>query len=156
MNSNGSNIDHRRPSNLTAIHEFNADASLHQGTRGTSFDTQAGRARTTVLPTLAALPLVLLVALQGSHWVPVPAANASNPRAADLTLRLDPNLAPWWELTIVPRIGEVTARKIVAYREEHRPTTDGRPVFQRAEDLARVHGIGPKTVERLRPYLQFD
>ena len=66
---------------------------------------------------------------------------------------IDPNTAPWWELTALPRIGEVLARKIVAYRETHQAAHEKSPVFARAEDLQRVPGIGPKTVTRLRPHL---
>lgn len=69
--------------------------------------------------------------------------------------RLDPNTAGWVELTRLPGVGEVTAKRIVAYRQEH-GTDSGRPVFSSAQDLARVRGIGPKTVEAIRPYLSFD
>ena len=72
---------------------------------------------------------------------------------------VDPNSAPWWELTVLPEIGEHTARAIVQYRnliepppsEDHRP-----PVFQTANDLAKVRGIGPKTVQRIAPYVHFE
>ena len=70
---------------------------------------------------------------------------------------VNPNTAPWAELTVLPRIGETMARAIVRYREA---ATGGdgagsRPVFRRAADLAQVRGIGPKTVQRLAPYLHF-
>ncbi len=43
-------------------------------------------------------------------------------------------------------VGEKTARAIVAYREQHGP-------FSRIEDLARVKGIGPATIEKNRARL---
>ena len=72
---------------------------------------------------------------------------------------VEPNLAPWWELTVLPRIGETTARAIVMYRES--PGNSGEkartpPAFQIPGDLARVRGIGPKTVTRIAPYLRFE
>ena len=71
---------------------------------------------------------------------------------------IDPNTAPWWELTVLPRIGEITARKIVRYRESVRETSpDGAEVvaFGRVADLAGVRGIGPRTLQRIGRYLDF-
>jgi competence protein ComEA len=109
-----------------------------------------------------AAPLVLLVPI--ACWAvfsltslrPVAESNAIGSAARPIDPRINPNTAPWHELTALPRIGEVTAKRIVAFREEHRSGEDARPVFRCPEDLANVHGIGPKTVERLRPHLRFD
>lgn len=56
---------------------------------------------------------------------------------------LDVNRAAWWELALLPGVGEKKARAIVAMRDERGP-------FRRIEDLAAVQGIGPKTIENLR------
>ncbi|MDO4630575.1 MAG: helix-hairpin-helix domain-containing protein [Planctomycetia bacterium] len=56
------------------------------------------------------------------------------------------NTASVPELCILPGIGEITARKIVAEREEN-------GLFRSMEDIERVHGIGAKMVEKLKPYL---
>jgi len=67
---------------------------------------------------------------------------------------VNPNTAPWWELTILPGIGETRAREIVRYREKflsdrhHDPSL---PVFRNLDDLDRISGIGPKTLEELAP-----
>jgi competence ComEA-like helix-hairpin-helix protein len=45
----------------------------------------------------------------------------------------------------LPDVGETTARRIVDYRKRNGP-------FQSLDDLRQVRGIGPKTMERLRPY----
>jgi hypothetical protein len=78
-------------------------------------------------------------------------------------VKINPNTAEWWELDELPGIGEVKARAIVAYREEFRsaalaanPRAEPPPAFQKAEDLAQVKGIGPATVEKMRPMLTFD
>jgi len=55
------------------------------------------------------------------------------------------NQATWAELSLLPGVGETTARKIVADREANGP-------FLSVDDLQRISGIGPKTVSRIRPY----
>lgn len=59
---------------------------------------------------------------------------------------VDINQADWPELTQLPGIGETLAQRIVESREAIGPFLDH-------NDLQRVRGIGPRTLERLRPYL---
>ena len=70
---------------------------------------------------------------------------------------VDPNLAPWWELTILPRIGPTTSRAIVAHRksrETHHPPGALR-AFAVPTDLRVIRGIGPVTVRRIAGELTF-
>jgi len=69
-------------------------------------------------------------------------------RAADRTARfqVDLNRADWPELAQLPGIGETLARRIVQSRLEEGPFLDH-------ADLERVRGIGPKTLDELRPHL---
>ena len=60
---------------------------------------------------------------------------------------VDPNTAEWPELIQLPGIGETLAQRIVESRR-----TEG-PFFDHA-DLMRVRGIGPKTLDRISPYLR--
>ncbi|MFH1609963.1 MAG: ComEA family DNA-binding protein [Candidatus Bipolaricaulota bacterium] len=53
------------------------------------------------------------------------------------------NLATAEELEKLPGIGPVFAARIVAFREEHGP-------FRTVDDLLRVSGIGPKTLDGFR------
>ena len=81
-------------------------------------------------------------------------------RVGQVETRIDPNEASWAELARLPEIGEVTARRIVAFREERRSATgeggvSRGVVFTAPEDLEAVRGIGPKTVARLRDHLRF-
>ncbi|MCG3177873.1 MAG: hypothetical protein BIFFINMI_00195 [Phycisphaerae bacterium] len=70
--------------------------------------------------------------------------------------RLDPNTASWQMLGLLPGLGEGKAKAIVAWREQWSSSHPGcGPAFTRAEDLAAVPGIGPRTVERLAPQLWF-
>jgi competence protein ComEA len=59
-------------------------------------------------------------------------------------LELDRATAPEWER--LPGIGPSLAARIVADRAERGP-------FRSPEGLLRVRGIGPRTLERIRPYL---
>ena len=64
----------------------------------------------------------------------------------EITFQVDINEAAWPELTQLPNIGETLARRIVAHRQRHGD-------FARVEQLLDVEGIGPKTLQQIRPYL---
>lgn len=71
--------------------------------------------------------------------------DAAAPQEA--AFKTDINSADWTELMQLPEIGEALARRIVESRAK-----DGR--FTSHNDLDRVRGIGPKTLERIRPFLR--
>lgn len=58
------------------------------------------------------------------------------------------NAASAQELEALPGIGPKLAQHIVEYRTQHGP-------FACPEDLEKVDGIGPATVEKIRPYVSF-
>jgi len=62
--------------------------------------------------------------------------------------RLDPNRATAVELDRLPGVRAATAKAIVDARMEQGPFLD-------PEDLLEVRGIGPATLERLQPHLEF-
>lgn len=62
---------------------------------------------------------------------------------------IEPNRATAVELDRLPGVGAATAEAIVDARAERGP-------FLELEDLLEVRGIGPATLERLRPHLEFD
>lgn len=70
--------------------------------------------------------------------------------------RVNPNDASVASLARLPGIGLTRARAIVALRDDLQSRQGSAAVFRRAEDLAQVKGIGPATVEGVRPWLQFD
>lgn len=53
------------------------------------------------------------------------------------------------ELSLLPSIGPTIARRIIENRDRLGP-------FQSLEDLGRIHGIGEKSIEKLRIYCRFD
>lgn len=59
---------------------------------------------------------------------------------------VDVNRADWPELIQLPGVGVILANKLIAERESGGP-------FNGVEDLRRVNGIGPRTLERIRPYV---
>jgi competence protein ComEA len=63
--------------------------------------------------------------------------------------RIDANSATWVEWGQIQGIGDGLARRIVADREQNGP-------FRSVDDLARVKGIGPKTLEHLRPWVRVN
>lgn len=84
--------------------------------------------------------------------------------SGEVETKIDPNIASWVELdAFLPGIGEVTAKRIIAFRQARQAnaTADsaGRRgasvVFTCPEDLQAVRGIGPKTVDRIAPHLIF-
>ena len=69
-------------------------------------------------------------------------------QAAPLVARFQVNVneAEWPELAQLPDVGETLARRIVESREST-------GAFGDLNDLRRVRGIGPRTLEAMRPYL---
>ncbi len=61
--------------------------------------------------------------------------------------QVDINAAGWPELSQLPGIGEALARRIVESREQDGPFADH-------QELRRVRGIGPRTLERITPFLR--
>lgn len=70
-------------------------------------------------------------------------------RAEPMTARfqVDPNTAEWPELIQLPGIGPALAERIVESRQTEGPFLDH-------DDLLRIRGIGPKTLDGIRPYLR--
>jgi competence ComEA-like helix-hairpin-helix protein len=73
----------------------------------------------------------------------LPAVEQAPLRPSPAVGRIDVNTATAAELELLPGIGPALARRIVDDRAERGP-------FRTLDDLDRVHGIGPRTVERLR------
>jgi competence protein ComEA len=72
--------------------------------------------------------------------------DVEHPAPPPIDYQIDINVAPWPEFAVLPGLGEVLAKRIVESREQQGPFCDH-------DDLRRVRGIGPRTLERLRPYL---
>ncbi len=62
--------------------------------------------------------------------------------------KINVNTADLDELSELPGIGEVKASEIIKFREKN-------GAFKKAEDLLKVPGIGPKTIEKIRDMIVF-
>jgi len=74
-------------------------------------------------------------------WLPETEVVDSDPES--IKLKIDLNRAEWYELIILPGIGEKKARAIVEYRK-------GTGSFNNIEQLCGVNGIGTETVKRIK------
>lgn len=104
---------------------------------------------------------IAVIALLGASWLSFPwtmgepdsghqdsasAAGIAGQDATDrLRLQIRLNSADERELSLVPSVGPVLARRIVADRADRGP-------FRSLSDLGRVQGIGPKTLQQLAIY----
>ena len=61
--------------------------------------------------------------------------------------RIDVNTADVYDLQRLPGIGEKRAQDIIVWREEHGS-------FRTVDELTNISGIGPATLESLRPYAE--
>ena len=73
-----------------------------------------------------------------------------------LESRINPNYASIESLVRLPGIGLSRAGAIVAYREKFSNANGENPVFQSSNDLQKVRGIGPKTVQNIGEWLKFE
>ncbi len=70
--------------------------------------------------------------------------------------KINPNNAPAASLVRLSGIGISRAEAIVAYREEFNQKSKNRLAFQSCNDLQKVKGIGPKTVQNISQWLKFE
>ncbi|HVZ93232.1 MAG TPA: helix-hairpin-helix domain-containing protein [Phycisphaerales bacterium] len=61
--------------------------------------------------------------------------------------RIDINTTTAAELELLPRIGPALAKRIIEDRDENGP-------FESVDDLDRVRGIGPRTLDAIRDYVR--
>ncbi len=92
--------------------------------------------------------VTLFVRSYSDTWTgdPVKSEAAAPPYAGMFTVDL--NLSPIDSLELVPGIGPVLAGRIVGSRAAQR--------FDSVGDALRIRGIGPATLEMIRPYLKVD
>ena len=69
--------------------------------------------------------------------------------------RINPNSAPAASLVRLGGIGPGRAEAIIAYRRRFAETAAG-PAFTNCLDLQKISGIGPKTVENICQWLEFE
>jgi competence ComEA-like helix-hairpin-helix protein len=78
------------------------------------------------------------------------------PCKVELDSRINPNRASVESLERLPGIGSAKAQAIVSFRKQSAGQDPNAAVFQRAEDLQKVNGIGPKIAEKIKPFVKFE
>jgi competence protein ComEA len=99
---------------------------------------------------VAVLVLLALAAI-GGWWISKGGtgnrlAEADQAKQRTARFQVDINTADWPELIQLPGIGDTRARRIIETRKTAGP-------FAEPDDLRNVKSIGPKIMERIRPYL---
>lgn len=97
--------------------------------------------RTAARPFGAAVVLTLCATA-----VPAVMSRAEHATLRPPDMRIDVNSATRLELMIIPGIGDALASAILDHREAHGP-------FRTIEALDAVRGIGPRTIEDVRPFM---
>lgn len=70
--------------------------------------------------------------------------------------RINPNTAPVASMARLPGIGPAKAEAIVIYRQNFRGRNGENQPFENMDDLQKVNGIGPKTVQNISEWLKFE
>ena len=81
--------------------------------------------------------------IQDNETHNIAAGDATEKNIKDGEELVNINTAVKQELMALPKIGPVTAERIIRFRDDFGP-------FQSIDDLAKIKGIGPKTLERLK------
>ncbi len=74
----------------------------------------------------------------------------------ELDEKINPNNAPAASLVRLPGIGISRAEAIAAYRKEFKQKSKNGLAFQNCDDLQKIKGIGPKTVQNISHWLKFE
>jgi competence ComEA-like helix-hairpin-helix protein len=82
--------------------------------------------------------------------------HSSKPCEITLDGTINPNIASVESIERLPGIGPAKADAIVAFRNQADSQEPQKRAFEKPEDLEQIKGIGPVTVEKLKPFLRFD
>ena len=81
--------------------------------------------------------------IQDNETHNIAAGDATEKNIKDDEELVNINTAVKQELMALPKIGPITAERIIRFRDDFGP-------FQSIDNLAKIKGIGPKTLERLK------
>jgi hypothetical protein len=115
-------------------------------------DPDPARRHAQSLAFLVGISLAVLLAL---GWAGKALRDQAQGRAVCPPEKINPNEAPVASLMRLPGIGLTRARAIVDYRRRPPEPATPRPAFMDGQDMQRIKGFGPATVEDILPWLQF-
>ena len=98
------------------------------------------------LATTLFIGTIVKVGMDHHWWLPeTEIVSTLNPE--DIKVKLDINKSPWYELVLLPKLGEGKAKAIVAYREKHGN-------FRAIDELSRVKGISASVLESIKDHIK--
>lgn len=115
---------------------------------GLSISEQSEREQTRIQSLAFLLSIFICAAMSGYSGFLCTGA-ADNKEKIVLEDKVNPNTDTAASMIRLPSFGAAKARAIIEYRRSGN-------LFRSAEDLDNIKGIGPKTVETVRPYLRFE
>lgn len=107
--------------------------------------TDAGAAERTVLIRLGAGAVIVFLLITGTALLLNPPVRSDPDRRDTLRTLVDINSASAAQLAALPNIGPAIAARIAADRQSYGP-------YESLDALDRVPGIGPRTIDSVRPY----
>jgi competence ComEA-like helix-hairpin-helix protein len=115
---------------------------------GTSLGEQSEKAQMSLQSSAFLVSVCICAAVSAWCIFSYPAAAGDGEKIV-LDDKINPNVDTAVSIARLPSLGTAKAKAIIEYRQSG-------AVFNDAADLDNVKGIGPKTVENLRPYLKFE
>ena len=100
------------------------------------------------LVTTLLIGTIIKVGMDRHWWLPETEI-VSTLKPEDIKVKLDVNNAPWYELVLLPKLGEVKAKAIVAYREKYGS-------FKSIDELSKVKGINTSVLESIRDHIKIS
>lgn len=98
------------------------------------------------LATTLFVGIIIKVGVDHHWWLPDTEITSDlNPE--DIRVKLDINKAPWYELVLLPKLGEVKAKAIVMHREKYGD-------FKSLDELSKVKGIGTSIIEAVKDHIK--
>lgn len=87
--------------------------------------------------------VIVIVEVLAPGGTPRPTASTGETSSESSSSRININTATAEELVVLPGVGEVTAARIIAFREQNGP-------FRSVDDLIHVQGISDRTIDGFR------
>jgi competence ComEA-like helix-hairpin-helix protein len=113
-----------------------------------TIEEQSGKEQARV-QSLAFLLSIFVCGALSAYFIFLYADMPHNDRNILLDNKINPNTDTAVSMARLPSLGATKAKAIVEHRQNGN-------AFESAQDLDNVKGIGPKTVESVKPYLKFE
>ncbi len=137
-------IDLRGAVATPGVYELPSEARLQDAIRaGGGLAPNADLSTVNLARRLRDGEVVVVAAMRVAGASPAPTTLAMEDAGDGEGARININTASEAELDLLPGVGEVTARRIIDYREQNGP-------FRSVDDLVHVQGISTRTIEQLR------